>query len=85
MACWPPCRFCGSCASAGSRFPHWPDCPDIAEAVERIESGLEGRGRVLLRYSGTEPLCRGMVEGQDAERVRAYAKELAGIVGKALG
>ncbi len=61
------------------------DCPDIAEAVERIESGLEGRGRVLLRYSGTEPLCRVMVEGQDAERVRAYAKELAGIVGKALG
>ena len=52
------------------------DCPDIAEAVERIESGLEGRGRVLLRYSGTEPLCRVMVEGQDAERVRAYAKEL---------
>ena len=61
------------------------ECPEIAEAVARIEKGLEGRGRVLLRYSGTEPLCRVMVEGQDADKVRGYAKELAGIVEKALG
>ena len=54
-------------------------------AVARIEEGLEGRGRVLLRYSGTEPLCRVMVEGQDADKVRVYANELAGIVEKALG
>ena len=60
------------------------ECPEIAEAVARIEKGLEGRGRVLLRYSGTEPLCRVMVEGQDADKVRGYAKELAGIVEKAL-
>ena len=36
-------------------------------------------------YSGTEPLCRVMVEGQDADKVRVYANELAGIVEKALG
>ena len=58
---------------------------EIADAVARIEEGLEGRGRVLLRYSGTEPLCRVMVEGQDADKVRVYANELAGIVEKALG
>ena len=58
---------------------------EIADAVARIEEGLDGRGRVLLRYSGTEPLCRVMVEGQDADKVRVYANELAGIVEKALG
>ena len=58
---------------------------EIADAIARIEEGLEGRGRVLLRYSGTEPLCRVMVEGQDADKVRVYANELAGIVEKALG
>lgn len=47
---------------------------EIADAVARIEEGLEGRGRVLLRYSGTEALCRVMVEGQDADKVRVYAQ-----------
>ena len=53
------------------------ECPEIAEAVARIEKGLEGRGRVLLRYSGTENLCRVMVEGEDADRVRRLARRLA--------
>ena len=69
-------------------FPSTSTCSvtaEIADAVARIEEGLEGRGRVLLRYSGTEPLCRVMVEGQDADKVRVYANELAGIVEKALG
>ena len=37
---------------------------EIADAVARIEEGLEGRGRVLLRYSGTEPLCRVWLKGR---------------------
>ncbi len=56
------------------------DCPGILEAVDRIEKELAGRGRVLLRYSGTESLCRVLVEGECPERVRRYAEELAEIV-----
>jgi phosphoglucosamine mutase len=41
---------------------------------------MAGRGRVLLRKSGTEPLVRVMVEGEDEKQVRAYAEELAKLV-----
>lgn len=61
------------------------DCPAITEAISRIEEEMEGRGRVLLRYSGTEPLCRIMVEGEDEGRVKDYARRLATLVEKELG
>ena len=51
--------------------------PKVNEAVAEIEQALAGRGRVLLRYSGTESVCRVMVEGEDAEQVRRYAEALA--------
>ncbi|MDR3357863.1 MAG: phosphoglucosamine mutase [Desulfovibrio sp.] len=54
--------------------------PAIGKAVARIEEALAGRGRVLLRYSGTEALCRIMVEGEDEDKVRTYAAELAEVV-----
>jgi phosphoglucosamine mutase len=41
---------------------------------------MKGRGRVLLRKSGTEPLVRVMVEGDDEIMVRGYAEELAKLV-----
>lgn len=59
-------------------------CPKTSAAVKRIEKELGGRGRVLLRYSGTESLCRVMVEGECPERVHRYAEELAEIVQKEL-
>jgi len=52
----------------------------LDRAVEDVEKRLEGRGRVLLRPSGTEPVVRVMVEGEDAALVRELAKELAVIV-----
>ena len=58
--------------------------PAIAEAVAGVEAALAGRGRVLLRYSGTEALCRVMVEGENADRVRQYAHDLAEIVQREL-
>ncbi len=61
------------------------ECPAITEAISRIEEEMGGRGRVLLRYSGTEPLCRVMVEGEDEGRVKEYARRLAALVEKELG
>ena len=54
--------------------------PAVKEACERVTAAMAGRGRVLLRKSGTEPLVRVMVEGDDEAQVRAYAEELAKLV-----
>ncbi len=59
--------------------------PVIGPAVREIESLLEGSGRILLRYSGTEPLARVMVEGPDADSVRGHAERLAGLIRKEIG
>jgi phosphoglucosamine mutase len=52
----------------------------VWEAVERENRELEGRGRVLLRPSGTEPLVRVMVEAPSAEQAAAVCKRLVGLV-----
>ena len=52
----------------------------IQEAVRAAESALNDKGRVLLRASGTEPLIRVMVEGEDAVLVNKLASEIAGCV-----
>ena len=52
----------------------------VRDAVSGIEAKLQGRGRVLLRPSGTEPVLRVMVEGEDADLVAQLAHELAGVV-----
>jgi len=54
--------------------------PQIAAAVSRVEAALAGRGRVLVRYSGTEPLLRIMIEGEDQATVQAWAEEIADAV-----
>ncbi|MFP4161854.1 MAG: phosphoglucosamine mutase, partial [Ectothiorhodospira sp.] len=55
----------------------------VQEAVQDAESVLAGRGRVLLRPSGTEPLVRVMVEGADVGLVGRLARELADAVRRA--
>ncbi|QTD34231.1 phosphoglucosamine mutase [Pseudomonas fluorescens] len=52
----------------------------VKEASARVTQAMAGRGRVLLRKSGTEPLVRVMVEGEDETQVRGYAEELAKLV-----
>ncbi|ALI00551.1 phosphoglucosamine mutase [Pseudomonas sp. FW306-02-F02-AA] len=52
----------------------------VKEVSERVTKAMAGRGRVLLRKSGTEPLVRVMVEGEDETLVRGYAEELAKLV-----
>jgi len=58
--------------------------PAVTEAVQSVEQTLAGRGRVLLRPSGTEPLVRVMVEGQDGEEVAGLCADLAQRVQAAL-
>jgi phosphoglucosamine mutase len=55
----------------------------VAKAVGEVESSLAGSGRVLLRPSGTEPLVRVMVEGEDASQVARLADDLAAVVREA--
>ena len=57
----------------------------LGERVAAFEQELGGNGRILLRYSGTEPLARVMLEGPDASRIGAMADELAGIIRRQLG
>jgi phosphoglucosamine mutase len=57
--------------------------PEIREAVAAAESELADKGRVVLRASGTEPVIRVMVEGQDEAQVVALAERLASIVAAA--
>ncbi|KPJ67478.1 MAG: phosphoglucosamine mutase [Coxiella sp. DG_40] len=54
--------------------------PKIQSAVENVQRQLQNRGRVLLRPSGTEPVIRVMVEGEDEHKVRVAAQELAKVV-----
>ncbi len=51
--------------------------PQLSRAADRIGKELDGKGRVLIRWSGTEPKLRIMIEGPDEERLRAWAAELA--------
>jgi phosphoglucosamine mutase len=57
----------------------------IQKAVHAVEEKLGDQGRVLLRASGTEPLIRVMVEGEQADLVNNYAQQLAEDVKKAMG
>jgi phosphoglucosamine mutase len=59
--------------------------PSVAAAIARVEKSLGERGRVVLRASGTEPLIRVMVEGEDAQLVGRHAEELADAVRVAAG
>ena len=59
--------------------------PAVREVIDRVTSQLNPRGRVLVRYSGTEPLVRVMVEGEHPDEVQAYANEVAEVIRRHLG
>jgi phosphoglucosamine mutase len=59
--------------------------PTVSRVVEEVERRLKGRGRIVLRASGTEPVIRVMVEGSDAALVKKGAKDIAAAVETASG
>ncbi len=69
---------------AVKRKPPLENAPRLSESLRCAEEELGSKGRVLLRYSGTEPKARIMVEGEDPERVRSLAQELADDVSRFL-
>lgn len=61
------------------------DIGPVAAAIRECEAHINGRGRVLVRYSGTEMTARVMVEGEDPERIRSWATRIAEAIQSALG
>ncbi len=51
--------------------------PAVAKVMQDVEARLDGQGRLLVRYSGTEPLLRIMLEGRDLNEIQALAEEIA--------
>jgi len=60
------------------------DLPTLQDAIAEVESKLDGKGRVLIRYSGTELKARVMVEGRNESEVNEYAQQLADVLKQAL-
>ena len=59
--------------------------PEVASAMQGIQERLSGQGRLLVRYSGTEPLLRVMIEGKDLQEIQQWAGSLAATVKEHLG
>lgn len=59
--------------------------PAVVDAIARVEARVAGQGRLLVRYSGTEPLLRVMLEGKDQKEIRTWAQEIVDAVQEHLG
>lgn len=65
--------------------PDIDSVPAIVDAIASVESALGDRGRVLVRYSGTQPLCRVMVEGPGETETQHYCNQISEIIKKNIG
>jgi phosphoglucosamine mutase len=59
--------------------------PRVKQHIARLEKKLDGTGRLLIRYSGTEPLVRIMIEGERETEIQKWADDLADILRNAIG
>jgi phosphoglucosamine mutase len=64
--------------------PPLEELAELQQLLERIESDLGAHGRVLVRYSGTEPVARIMVEGEDSQVINGFADEICTVLRKAV-
>jgi phosphoglucosamine mutase len=65
--------------------PDLDSVQELADTIKEVEARLGGRGRVLVRYSGTEPVCRVMVEGEDRTAIHHLARQIGEVVARHLG
>ena len=65
--------------------PELSTIPEIGAAVRDVEEQLGDKGRVLVRYSGTQNMCRVMVEGPTNEETEKYCGQIADVIGEKLG
>jgi phosphoglucosamine mutase len=68
-----------------SSKPELESLPEVMRSIRDVEKKLGGSGRVLVRYSGTEPKVRVLVEGPDQKVIDSYAAQIAGELKKAIG
>jgi len=68
-----------------SSKPPISDLPDLQQAIAQAESELAGKGRVLIRYSGTQSMCRVMVEAPGEEQTNRLCQSLAEAVKRCIG
>jgi phosphoglucosamine mutase len=68
-----------------ARKPPFESLGDLPGRVRALELEMNGAGRILVRYSGTEPLARVMIEGPDGDRIRSMAEELVELIQAAIG
>jgi len=61
------------------------EMPAVQKVVERVERALVHKGRLLLRYSGTEPLARVMIEGERQDEINDYANQIADAIRQEIG
>ena len=61
------------------------DLPSVQDAVRHVEEQLDNRGRLLLRYSGTEPLARVMIEGEHQHQIESFAEKIASAIKREIG
>jgi phosphoglucosamine mutase len=61
------------------------EIPAVKAEIARVEEEFGNTGRVLVRFSGTEPLARVMVEGPDIERVERFSSNIADVIRREMG
>jgi phosphoglucosamine mutase len=67
------------------RKPDIEDIPQIQDAIQSVEEQLGAKGRVLVRYSGTQSLCRVMIEAPDLDQARQHSQKIAEVIEATLG
>ncbi|HVG20536.1 MAG TPA: phosphoglucosamine mutase [Blastocatellia bacterium] len=65
--------------------PPLDSLPEVKAETDQLEAELRGRGRLLVRYSGTENLARVMIEGEDQAKIEERANHLASVIRDAIG